>query len=35
VREYYCLWASLNAVAGDIRPRHAAFFEWLDCSSSS
>jgi hypothetical protein len=31
VREYYCLWVGLNAVARDIRPRHEAFFAWLDC----
>jgi len=31
VREYYCLWVSVNGVAQDIRPRHEAFFAWLDC----
>lgn len=35
VREYYCLWVSVNAVAKDIRPRHEAFFTWLDCRPSS
>lgn len=31
VRQYYCLWAGLNAVAEELRPSHAAFFEWLGC----
>jgi len=33
VREYYCLWVSVNAVTKDIRPHHEAFFAWLDCRS--
>jgi hypothetical protein len=33
IRTYYCTWFGLNGViAGEIRPCHENFFNWLGCA---